>query len=129
MSELPMLSKMLIAAERGDAEAQFMLGVYYHKGMGGTMDEESAIRWYRKAAEQGHSEAQFALGVCYDNGQGVAADGVEAYKWLLLSGAYGYEPTGGIPGRLVAKLTTEQLTAVQKRVALWHQARARSNAA
>ena len=114
-----MLSKLLIAAERGDAEAQFMLGAYYHKGMSGTMDEAAAIRWYRKAAEQDYSEAQFALGVCYDNGHGVVGDAVEAYKWFLLAGAYENAPTDNFPGKLVAKITAEQTAEAKARVKKW----------
>ena len=123
-----MLKKMTIAAEQGGAEAQFMLGVYYHKGMGGTVDEAAAIRWYRQAAEQGHSEAQFALGVCYDHHQGVARDVVEAYKWFLLAGTYGNEPTGDLRGRLVTKMTAEQIAEAQERVQKWRQEQAQSRA-
>ena len=68
-------------AEKGDAEAQYDLGVYYGNGQGVAKDEIEAVNWYRKAAEQNYVEAQYNLGFCYYNGQGVAQDYAEAAKW------------------------------------------------
>ena len=53
------------AAERGHAEAQFVLAVTYDQGDGVPEDDAEAVRWYRKAAEQGHALAQFGLGTMY----------------------------------------------------------------
>ena len=41
------------AAEQGDAEAQYNLGVMYANGDGLPEDDAEAVRWYRMAAEQG----------------------------------------------------------------------------
>jgi TPR repeat protein len=49
------------AAEQGDAEAQFNLGVMCQCGRGVAQDETRGVQWYRKAAEQGHKGAQSAL--------------------------------------------------------------------
>ena len=43
------------AAEQGDADAQFNLGVMYAKGVGVPKDASQAVTWFRKAAEQGHA--------------------------------------------------------------------------
>ena len=59
------------AAEQGDAEAQFALGVCHYVGQGVGQSYQEAAKWYRKAAEQGLAKAQHNLGVCYENGQGV----------------------------------------------------------
>ncbi len=40
------------AAEQGDANAQFNLGVCYNQGQGVDKDPKAAVAWYRKAAEQ-----------------------------------------------------------------------------
>ncbi len=56
------------AAELGDQNAQFNLGVFYGKGRGVEQDYEAAIFWYRKAAEQGDPSAQCNLGVLYGKG-------------------------------------------------------------
>jgi len=44
-------------AEQGHAQAQYFLGMMYDKGYGVTEDDQTAIKWYRKAAEQGHIDA------------------------------------------------------------------------
>jgi len=60
-----------LAAEQGDADAQFFLGVMYATGEGVPENDAEAVKWYRLAAEQGDARAQFNLGVMYDNGKGV----------------------------------------------------------
>jgi TPR repeat protein len=69
------------AAEQGDAEAQYNLGVCYANGQGVAKDEAEAVKWYRKAAEQNLALAQLGLAVCYGSGKGVAKDEGEAVKW------------------------------------------------
>jgi TPR repeat protein/CHAT domain-containing protein len=49
-------------AERGDAEAQFNLGLMYQKGEGVAQNDVEAAKWFRKAAEQGHAAASGSLG-------------------------------------------------------------------
>ena len=71
----------LQAAEQGDADAQFNLGVSYDNGTGVEQDDSEAARWYRKAAEQGHAGAQFNLALAITNGDGVEQDAAEAERW------------------------------------------------
>jgi len=68
-------------AEKGEAKAQFVLGLKYDTGKGVPQDYAEAAKWYRKAAEQGYAEAQFNLGTMYDEGRGVRQDYAEAAKW------------------------------------------------
>lgn len=49
------------AAEQGDADAQFKLGLLYSDGQGVPQDYTKAAEWFGKAAEQGHSEAKNSL--------------------------------------------------------------------
>ena len=42
-----------IEAEKGNAPAQFNLGLMYDNGRGVPKDEAEAVKWYRKAADQG----------------------------------------------------------------------------
>ena len=51
-----------LAAEQGDAVAQFNLGVMYDEGDGVPQDYATALKWYRLAAEQGHADAQQQYG-------------------------------------------------------------------
>jgi uncharacterized protein len=69
------------AAEQGDKNAQYFLGVMYHKGEGVPLDYAEAAKWYRKAAEQGDTIAQLNLGWAYHNGEGITRDYAEAVNW------------------------------------------------
>ena len=77
-------------AEKGDADAQYNLGVCYYNGYGVAQDKGEAVKWYRKAAEQGFADAQYWLGVCYYNGYGVAQDYDEAVKWIRKAAEQGH---------------------------------------
>ena len=110
---------MTEAAKQGDAEAQFLLGLYYYKGHGGSVDMAKAVRWFRKAAEQGYSEALFSLGLCYENGKGVAVDFIEAYKWFLLAESTENERVGEMCSTLTKKMAPEHIAEAQARAKKW----------
>ena len=79
--DVPNFKKMLQAAEQGNVDAQFNLGVMYDNGRGVRQDYKQAVQWYRKAAEQGHADAQYNLGVAYKKGEGVRQDDAQAVQW------------------------------------------------
>jgi uncharacterized protein len=74
-------------AERGDADAQFHLGVMYESGQGVLRNDAEAINWYRKAAEQNDAVAQFNLGVMY--AKGMSPNRAEAALWYRLAADHG----------------------------------------
>jgi TPR repeat protein len=76
-------------AEKGDAHAQYNLGLLYARGQGVGQDHAKAAEWYEKAAEQGVAAAQYNLGVMYANGQGVQANAEAAAKWFLKAAEQG----------------------------------------
>ncbi|HQK28501.1 MAG TPA: tetratricopeptide repeat protein, partial [Smithellaceae bacterium] len=67
-TELKLLQK---EADKGNAVAQFRLGVMYDDGKGVVQDYKEAFKWYKLAADQGFAGAQFGLGLMYANGRGV----------------------------------------------------------
>lgn len=69
-------------AERGNAEAQYRIGLMYEFGRGYPQDKAQGIAWFRKSAAQGHTAAQQELGVIYTTGDGVAKDDVQAVEWF-----------------------------------------------
>ncbi len=75
------IQRLFLAAEQGDADAQYKLGDCYYFGYGVKGNNTEALKWYRKAAEQGHADAQNKLGFCFAEGIGVMSDMVEAVKW------------------------------------------------
>jgi len=49
------------AAEKGDARAQYSLGVMYFDGIGVKKNHDAGMKWIKKAAENGHQAAQKIL--------------------------------------------------------------------
>ncbi len=76
-------------AERGDANAQYNMGLLYTLGHGVPQDLRCAAEWYEKAARQGVPAAQYNLGVIYANGQGVPQNVTEARQWFERAAAQG----------------------------------------
>lgn len=80
-----------LAAEKGHAEAQFLLGVQFFEGLGVKKDEVEATRWYRKAAEQGHAQGQYSVGVILaDDDHCDAKQKAEAVQWFRKAAIQGH---------------------------------------
>jgi TPR repeat protein len=45
------------AADQGDPDAQYNLGLMYEKGRGVSQDDAEALEWYRRAEDQGNAAA------------------------------------------------------------------------
>lgn len=69
-------------AERGDAEAQYMLSISFEQGYGNMKSLEKALEWLQKAANGGYERAQCALGMRYLMGNGLQKDYTQARIWL-----------------------------------------------
>lgn len=113
------LEKFRPLAEKGDAQAQFNLGVMYRQGQGVAQDDKQAVAWWSKAAEQGHVEAQDNLGLRYGRGQGVAQDWVQAYKWFSLAATAGNETAKSNQRVAETKMTPQQVAQAQDLVREW----------
>ena len=85
------LMRVKAAAEQGNAEAQFLLGLQYKVGDGIDKDRGEAVKWLHKSAESGYAEAQYALGDFYAglDPTDELADPREAEKWLKAAAAQG----------------------------------------
>ena len=81
--------ELRVLAGRGNADAQYNLGVRYLNGKDVAQDDIEAIRWFRFAADQRHAFAQYNLGVLYERGQGVPQNYVEAAQWYRLAAVQG----------------------------------------
>ena len=77
------------AAESGDADSQYGMGLLYSEGIVVPMDDIQALKWFGLAADQGHGEAQYKLGVMHANGWGVPMDEMEAFNWYKLAAENG----------------------------------------
>jgi uncharacterized protein len=85
------LEKARVLAEKGDADAQLMLGIYkYNQGMHGSDEAaKEAIEWLNKAAAKGNSGAEFYLGAAYNTGTGVEKKPDRAVEWWQKAAKHG----------------------------------------
>ncbi len=92
--ELEMLLKRATEGlfTKGDAEAQFTLGIMYAEGNGVYRSEDEAYKWLKKSAEQGNKSAQFKLGLmCFErNYSGYLNDENNGYKWFQMAANQGH---------------------------------------
>ena len=83
---------MVALANKGDAEAQYHLGMMYNNGIGTQRDIRQAFEWFQKATAANDPLGAYKLG-CYYDGQGegiVANDKNEALKYKLIAAQAGY---------------------------------------
>ncbi len=111
-------------AERGDAAAQYGLGVMYRNGQGVPQDDAEAVKWYRLAAEQDFAGAQASLGGMYSQGHGVPPDVVLSYMWLNLAASRfppGKDRDKAVEGRdaLAKRMTPAQIAEAQRLAREW----------
>jgi TPR repeat protein len=87
-----MKKHLLEAAERGDPEAQFNLGIMYENGLVNSRytnegSRPEALRWLRAAAEQGLPRAQVKLAELYAGEPETPENSIQACAWFLLATA------------------------------------------
>lgn len=78
--------KMLdMAADLGDQNAMFELGIIYTDNKGVEANADKAITYYQRAIEQGSGRAAANLGYLYESGEGVTKDNAKALHYYKLS--------------------------------------------
>jgi TPR repeat protein len=82
--------QLLQAAENGDADSQFNLGVLYENGLSNSRyvaegNRPEAVRWVLAAAEQGLPRAQIKLAEMYAGEPNMPDSSVRACGWILLA--------------------------------------------
>lgn len=76
------ISMITPLAEKGNTDAQVMLGNCYENGLGLGMSPQIACQWYALAAEQGNARAMAKLGYAYAVGNGVPMNFNLAVQWM-----------------------------------------------
>lgn len=118
------------AAGQKNISAEMHLAVLYRDGAGAAIprDMQQAAAWYRLAADQGDPTAQGVLGVLYSMGQGVPHSDPDAYFWFdLAAGVKGPNQEKYAANRQMIgeRITADELSEVQERVAAWKAAHPR----
>ncbi len=84
---------LLPHGQRGDAEAQFLLGRISDEGGGGiAIDPREALRWYRLAAAKNFPKALYAIARAYATGRGIAPDPQQALNYLTRAADADFTP-------------------------------------
>lgn len=115
------------AAELGQIEAMYNLGIAYADGNVVPKDYTSALRWLNKTiAHEGaygsnplRSQAQSALGTLHENGNGVGTDLLTAYALYSLAAAAGDLKAKEHQTRVEQLLKPEQLLEAQSQARAW----------
>ena len=106
-------------AKKGDANAQYNLGLLYQKGQGVEQNDREALIWFSKAAQQGLLDAQYNTALMYYEGRGVAVSKMEAIEWWKLAAEKGHAPSQHNLAVLYAYgIATGKNT--EKALELWH---------
>lgn len=82
----------LPSALRGDADAQFNLGVLYAFGVDNThwsVDDSLAVQWFSAAAKSGHANAQCCLAFMHEHGRGIPRNTHKAKHWYAKAALQG----------------------------------------
>jgi TPR repeat protein len=86
------IESMRRLAERGDADAQYMLGLRQIAGQDIAKNPTEGIAWLERAAKAKHLRAQFMLGSFYEDGVGVKRDLAKAVEWYRRAADAGLAP-------------------------------------
>ena len=74
--------KALQAATRGNAEAEFDVGLMFLMGDGTDKDAQQALGYLLKAAHHEVIEAQYNVALMYLTGDGIATNTEQAFVWM-----------------------------------------------
>lgn len=111
---------LLKSAEGGNAEAQYLIGIAYHKGDGVPPNDSSAATWLNRAATQGLPDACVELSNFYRDGIGVPKSESQSFAWANKAAQQGNaegELTAGLyylTGSGVAKDTDRAISLITR---------------
>lgn len=85
------IATLKTAADQGDKDARFDLGMRYYNGDGVAKSYSTAFNYLKPLAEEGYTKAFFPVAEMYHGGRGVAKDRDAAEKWYTLAAKAGNE--------------------------------------
>jgi localization factor PodJL len=119
--DLPMAAQLTERAARaGHRIAMHDIGLFNAEGLAtGEPNAVGAVEWFDKAARLGVVDSQFNLAYLLDQGEviGVTPDPVQAYMWYSVATMNGDQQAGEYMERLKERMSAEQISAAESRVA------------
>lgn len=91
-SDADTFKAMVVLANKGNAEAQYHVGMMHNNGIGTPQDPKQAFEWFQKSTASSDPLGAYKLG-CYYDGQFagvVTTDANEALKYKLVAARAGY---------------------------------------
>ena len=73
-----------LAADKGNADAMWLIGILYGSGLGVPLDDREGLKWSIRAGAYGHEYGQVALGDLYRAGAFK-----DAMKWYRMAAEQG----------------------------------------
>jgi len=105
------------AADNGNAEAMFLLGICYARGRKVPQCYTAAAKWFHQASRKGHTGATTSLGFLYAHGRGVHLDEKLAYKLLSDGHAHGDATATELLFKLRQQMSPPMLKEAERMVA------------
>jgi TPR repeat protein len=113
------IGKLKEIASRGDAAAQYSVGMRYATGEGVGQDYHQAAGWFLKSANNGDFRAAAKMATCFWSGKGAPRDYSKAYFWGLVAKAGGDQTGQVIVINSAEHLSDHQRFAEQQQADAW----------
>lgn len=82
----------LLAANKGNVEAQFSVGIFYYCGLGmNHPNKYKSFNYFKMAANKKHPKAQYCYAMCLAKGEGIRTNLPKAIRYFRLSAENGYD--------------------------------------
>ncbi len=107
------------AAEGGVVKAMHNMAVLSAGRDSSLTDYQAAAKWFATAAEYGLADSQFNLAIMLDSGLGMERDAKQAYKWFAIAARAGDEEASRRRDALRAKLTPQDVAAIEAQITGW----------
>ncbi len=119
---------LLDEALKGDAKAQYDMGLAYAAGTGAMRDHRTAVIWLEKAARQNYVDAQYDLGMIYMFTEDESLRSPEkAGNWFMMAAEQGHlRAQNALAAAYAGGQAIEQ--SHEKALAWWRRAAAQKNA-
>ena len=118
------VTELSVAAQNGDREAQYLLGLMYFDGNGVNQDFGAAEKWWLESAQRGRKEAQYSIGVFY-SGHGEApvslANKKLSYAWLRAASLQGVEGAEGVRKLVAADMDEKEQGDAERLAATYYE--------
>jgi TPR repeat protein len=79
-----------LRAEKGEASAEYRLGLIFESGEHGVRSEQEAHKWFLRAAFHGIAAAQAKVSEYCSDGRGIAKNDEDAFKWCRKAAEQGH---------------------------------------